>query len=457
MSVPLAIACPSEVAADTASTSRLAGWGRVPVVQAVEVLSEDLEGLTERLPFARGLGRAYGDAALPAPGAVAVAGASRADRILTFDPGSAVMRAEAGLTLAELCRLFLPRGYFTPVSPGTRHVTLGGMVAADVHGKNHHCEGTFGRHVLALTIRTGTGDVVPCSPHEHPDLFWASIGGMGLTGAILDVTFRLSRVSSPWICEERHRVRDIDEFLDALKAAAAHWPMSAGWIDTLSTRGGLGRGVLIKGRWAAREEGPSRRLELAGAGIPLPFMVPATVLNQWSVRLFNALHYRYHRRQPARRIVHPYQFFYPLDVLRDWPRLYGRPGFIQYQCVLPDDVARPAARRLLEEVSRRGGTSFLCVIKDCGEAGQGMLSFPMRGISIALDIPFRPSTQGLIDALNEIVIGCGGRIYLAKDALTRPDHFRVMERRLEGFLEVRRRWDPDARIRSAQSTRLFGW
>jgi len=215
----------------------------MPVVQGAELRSEDLARLTEDLPLARGLGRAYGDAALPAPNDRLIAGTTLADRILSFDPDTGVLTAEGGLSLDELCRLFLPRGFFTPVSPGTRFVTLGGMVACDVHGKNHHREGTFGRHVLFLTVRTGAGDVVRCSPDEHGDLFHATIGGMGLTGVILTVTLRLARVPSMAIVEECERAEDIDQSLDALKSASAQWPMTAGWIDCLASGRHMGRGV----------------------------------------------------------------------------------------------------------------------------------------------------------------------------------------------------------------------
>lgn len=435
----------------------LAGWGRVGAAPGVEVVSEDLAALSLSLPFARGLGRAYGDAALPPPGLRRIAGTVLADRLLAFDPASGILQAEAGLSLADLGRVLLPRGWFTPVSPGTRFVTLGGMVAADVHGKNHHREGTVGRHVDSLTVRTASGDAVQCSPVRHPDLFWATIGGMGLTGVILDVTLRLSRVPSQWIFEERERASDIDAFLDMLQESGQSWPMTVGWIDTLSSGRALGRGVLIRGRWAEPHEAPSRQPYLHARGITVPFDMPPVVLSSWAVRAFNAVHYRIHPRRGRARVVHPWAFFYPLDVLHHWTRLYGRRGFTQYQCVLPAAVARTATRRVLQEVSRRGGTSFLCVIKDCGMEGRGLLSFPMPGVSVALDIPYQDTTQALVDALNEIVIAEGGRIYLAKDALTRPAHFRAMEPRLESFLEVRRTWDPDGRIRSAQSVRLFGW
>jgi decaprenylphospho-beta-D-ribofuranose 2-oxidase len=419
--------------------------------------SEDLARLTEDLPLARGLGRAYGDAALPAPSDRLVAGTTLADRILSFDSDTGVLTAEAGLSLDELCRVFLPRGFFTPVSPGTRFVTLGGMVACDVHGKNHHRDGTLGRHVLSLTIRTGAGHVVQCSATEHDDLFRATIGGMGLTGAILDVTLRLVRVPSTSIFEEYERVEDIDQSLDALKSASAQWPMTAGWIDCLASGRNMGRGVVFRGRWAEPHEAQPSSRPRPRPNLSVPFDVPGWVLTEPTVRAFNALIYWRYRSRRGSAIVHPYTFLYPLDTVAHWTRLYGSRGFTQYQCVLPAARGREAVARFLTVLTRRGGASFLTVIKDCGAEGSGLLSFPRPGISIAVDLPMRHDTQSLVDALNEIVIAEGGRIYLAKDALTRPEHFRAMEPRLDAFLTVRRKWDPEGRIRSAQSVRLFGW
>lgn len=434
--------------------SRLAGWGRVPVVPGYQVRDEDLEALTRDVPLTRGLGRAYGDAALPAPGDLRIAGSTLADRILHFNHETGEMTAEAGLSLDELYRALLPRGWFTPVTPGTRFVTLGGMVAADVHGKNHHVDGTFGRHVTSLVLRVADGRIVRCSRTEHADLFLATIGGMGLTGHILAVSFRMARVPSPWIYQEVQRVPDIDAFMDALKASAAAWPMTMGWIDCLSRGASTGRGVLFRGRWADAHEAPPRFPDL-GPQIPVPFMFPNGILGAFTVRAFNELYFRLPR--PHQAVVHPKGFFYPLDVASEWHRMYGPRGFTQYQCVLPTDGGHDAARRFLDIVTKGGGASFLCVIKDCGAEGDGMLSFPRPGISIALDLAMRDDTQALIDQMNERVIAEGGRIYLAKDALTRPEHFRAMEPRLPRFLDVRRAWDPEGRIRSAQSVRLFGW
>jgi FAD/FMN-containing dehydrogenase len=434
----------------------LGGWGRVPTVPGRERRSEDLEALSRELPLARGLGRAYGDAALPAPGDFEVLGTTLADRILAFDPGTGLLTVEAGYSLDALCRDFLPRGYFTPVTPGTRFVTIGGMVASDVHGKNHHVAGTFGRYVQSLKVRTGTGQLVTCSPTLHPDLFSATIGGMGLTGPICEVTLPLTRVPSSWIHAERQRVGDIDEFIDSLKRSSAGWPMTVGWIDCLARGRHLGRGVLFRGRWADSREAPDRAPgPFAGPNLPVDF--PDFALQSLTVRAFNAMLYRRYGIGRSQGLIHPYRFFYPLDAIGHWTRMYGRRGFTQYQCVLPESGGHAAARRFLELLTARGGASFLCVIKDCGAEGQGLLSFPRPGISIALDIPMRDATPALVDALNELVIAEGGRVYLAKDALTRPEHFRAMEPRLARFLDVRRTWDPDGRIRSAQSVRLFGW
>jgi decaprenylphospho-beta-D-ribofuranose 2-oxidase len=301
-------------------------------------------------------------------------------------------------------------------------------------------------------VRVANGGLVTCSPTVERELFRATIGGMGLLGHILEVAFSMKRVPSPWLWCETVRVPHIDAYIDALKEASATWPMTVGWIDCLTKGEHLGRGVLTKARWATAAEAPARPPR-PRKRLSIPLEAPSFLLNPLSIRVFNAFLYR--KRWPQ-GIVHPESSFYPLDVLRHWNRLYGRGGLTQHQCVLPNEAGRGAARRFLEVLVARGGASFLCVIKDCGPEGVGMLSFPRPGISIALDIAVRRDTQALIDALNEVVLKEGGRIYLAKDALTRAEHFRAMETRLPEFLRVRRKWDPEGRFRSAQSVRLFG-
>ena len=434
----------------------LTGWGRVPSVDAREIRSENLTAITEHVPLTRGLGRAYGDAALPARGDPVVAASPLADRILAFDAATGLLHAEAGFSLDQLYRVFLPRGWFTPVTPGTRFVTLGGMVAADVHGKNHHRDGCIGEHVTQLSLRVADGRIITCSREQEPDLFRATLGGMGLTGHILEVTLRLARVPSPWIVREAERIPDIDAFIDRLKTAARQWPMTVGWIDGRARGGSLGRGVLLCGRWAEPHEA-ARTFPALRSTVPVPFDLPAGMLNPTVVRLFNTAYYHRFSAAPRRSLVRPESFLYPLDAIGFWNRGYGRRGFVQYQCVLPEAGVRGSVRAFMEIVAGHGRASFLSVIKDCGEQGAGTLSFPLPGISIAMDIPYDRVTQTLVDQMNRFVIAQGGRIYLAKDALTRADDFRAMEPRLNRFLEVRRAWDADGRIRSAQSVRLFGW
>lgn len=432
----------------------LTGWG-LTGRPAVEVRSESLERVTEGATLTRGLGRSYGDSSLPPDGVRWVAGSALADRILEFDPDTGAIRAEAGLTVAELNRLYLHRGFFVPVTPGTQFVTLGGMVASDVHGKNHHVAGTFGRHVRALRMRVADGRVVECDRETHADLFRATIGGMGLTGHILEVAFTLERVPSPWIVQESVRVPDIEAYVTGLADSAKEWPMTMGWIDCLSRGGRLGRGILMRGRWATPEEAP-KEPPVPKRAFTLPPIFPSWTLNDLTVAIFNFLYFWKHIPAFKRGVVHPEAFFYPLDAVRQWNRVYGRRGFTQFQCVLPHSAGKGAARRLLEKVAAHGGASFLCVIKDCGEQGEGLLSFPMPGISIAIDFAIRDDTPALIAALNEQVIREGGRIYLTKDTFTTPEHFAAMEPRLAEFLDVRRRWDPGLSIRSAQSVRVLG-
>ncbi|TDJ14211.1 MAG: FAD-binding oxidoreductase [Deltaproteobacteria bacterium] len=432
----------------------LSGWGRSTVVWARERSGEDLEQVTRDVVLCRGLGRSYGDAALPAREGEAIASTIRANRLLAFDPDAGVLRAEAGFSIHELVRFFLPRGWFAPVSPGTQFVTLGGAIAADVHGKAHHQQGCFGRHLRKLRMRVGDGSIVECSRDQHPELFRATQGGMGLTGHILDAEFQLERLPSPWIEQEVEICPDLHTLMGRLREAGDEWPFTVSWVDGFARGRNFGRGVVVKGRWARAEDAPPtpppERFRPA-----VPFEMPSGLLNESTGRLFYEFYYRMQRR--GRRVVHPAPFFYPLDSIRHWNRLYGSRGFTQYQCVLPegDDIA--GAQQIFEQLQREHAIPFLAVVKDFGAEGEGMLSFPRSGLTLALDIPIdRDRTQVIVDQLNERVIAHGGRIYLAKDAFTREVHFRAMEPRLADWTRVREKWDPEHRIRSALAVRLLG-
>jgi FAD/FMN-containing dehydrogenase len=430
----------------------LAGWGRAVRVPAREIVSEDLAAITGDVPLTRGLGRSYGDASLPASAGARVASSRLADRILCFDQATGRLRAEAGLSLAALNRTSLSRRWFTPVSPGTQHVTLGGMVAADIHGKNHHVAGSFGEHVRGLRLRLADGRIIDCSAAHEPDLFRATIGGFGLTGHILEVELDLERIPTPWIRQRIERVAALEPLFERLVEASASSPFTVAWVDALARGRSFGRGVLIAGRWAAPDEAP------AGSPGPrralgLPLDLPALALNRLSVGLFNRLYLA--RARSGVSVVHPEAFFYPLDVVGDWYRAYGRSGFIQYQCVLPREAGPAAPVRFMRRVAELDADPYLCVVKDFGREGCGTIAFARPGTTVSLDIAFRgAATRRIVDALDGFVLDHGGRVYLAKDALTRAETFRAMEPRLAAWNAVRARVDPRGLLESALSRRL---
>ena len=432
----------------------ISGWGRIGVTGR-EVRSDDLSRLSERAVLFRGLGRSYGDSSLPPPSTPEVACTVLGDRLIAFDDATGRLRAEAGVSLASLARIFLPRGWFVPVTPGTRFVTLGGMVAADVHGKNHHVDGCFGAHVDALRVRVADGRIVDCSPDDEPELFHATVGGMGLTGHILEVGFRMARLASPWIRGGSVRAPDIDALLDTLETLSARWPFTVAWADLLARGAGFGRGIVNHGGWAEAAGAPNG-VPAPPRAVDVPVEAPEWLLNPTAIGWFNEARYRMHADGQRAAMESPYRFFYPLDRLGNWNRLYGRRGFIQYQCVIPQSQGVAGVRRVLDLLAARRAPVFLCVIKNCGDEGRGLLSFPLRGMSIAVDLPAGDGSQALVDALNELMIELGGRIYLAKDRYTRAEHFRAMEPRLDRWMAVRREWDPELRFRSAQSVRILG-
>ncbi|MEO5761192.1 MAG: FAD-binding oxidoreductase [Vicinamibacteria bacterium] len=431
---------------------RISGWGRV-FGPGREVVSEDIETLTKSATLTRGLARSYGDSSLPHPADGVVASTRLADRILAFDESTGVVKAEAGFSLLQLNRTFWRRNFAGPVAPGTQFITLGGMVSADVHGKDHHATGGFGSHVSEFRMRLADGDIVTASRTENPDLFKATIGGMGLLGHILDVTFTMRKIASPWVAIETERMPDLGAYLAGLSEAAKRFPFTMGWIDTLGASGAIGRGILMRGRWATTEE--------ARPGVPqplirpaMPFVLPDFAISRFTVAAFNALYYGVHPSTVRRKIEHPETFFYPLDAIRNWNRLYGSRGFTQYQCVIPEAAGADGVKSFVALLQKTGGSSMLSVIKDCGDEGEGMLSFPMRGTSVALDLPARDGVQSIVDTLNAHLIELGGRVYLAKDRYTRPADYRRMDPRVDAWLTVKKKYDPHGRLRSAQSARL---
>lgn len=439
-------------------TTTLAGWGNYPRVDCRMIQADGaaLPGRVAAEPslIARGNGRAYGDAALNARATLLM---ERHDRILAFDPATGWLKAEAGVMLSDILDRFLPQGFFPPVTPGTKLVTLGGMVAADVHGKNHHIDGSFCRHVEALDLILPDGMIVTCTPTQNADLFQATCGGMGLTGVIATVSFRLRRIETAWIRQETVRCPDLMAAMAALEAAQAS-TYAVAWIDGLAGGAQLGRSLVYRGEHAQLDElDAARRAEplRAPARRPLtiPFYLPGLALNGLSVRAFNAFYYGHGR--PGSTLVDWDSYFYPLDRILAWNRIYGRDGFTQYQCVLPRDGSQQGLRALLTAIARAGIGSFLAVLKLLGAQGDGLLSFPMEGYTLALDFPMRPATLPLLRELDAIVADHGGRLYLAKDARMDADLLRrSYGQRLDRFCDIRRRIGADTRFHSLLSERL---
>lgn len=409
---------------------RLLSWGRYPRhlqtphlvhwSEDVPKVLADIATVGQGAALAFGCGRSYGDSCLAESShVVAMRGM---DRVLAADWETGVIRAQSGLTLAELIHIALPRGWFLPVTPGTKFVTLGGAVANDVHGKNHHVMGTFGCHVKRLVMYRSDEGVVECSPSQLPDLFAATVGGLGLTGVILAIELQLRRVSSSKIEQRSIRFGGLDEFFELSQTHDASHEYTVAWIDCLSSGKQAGRGHYIAGNHA--QEG---FLDLAPPrGLRMPIDPPFSLVNSFSLRAFNTLYYHCQRRKEVVRRVGYDPFFYPLDRLRQWNRIYGRAGFQQYQCVVPRAHGREVIRAVMQEIVQSGIGSFLSVLKQCGElASPGLLSFPLHGVSLALDFPQRDqANKRLFSKLDALVHEAGGRLYPAKDAHMSATHFK---------------------------------
>lgn len=441
----------------------MSGWGRCPVHRCRvsrphthAAVADALDAHRAGTVISRGLGRSYGDPALNPDGTVI--DHTALDRMLGFDEATGVLHAEAGVSIAQVMASLLPRGWFLPTTPGTKFVTLGGAVAADVHGKNHHHDGSLGAYVEAIELLKADGAVAWCSPTDNSELFRATVGGMGLTGIMLSVRVRLTRTASAWCTVDYRRTRDLDQTLERLERTNADYRYSVAWVDALASGDRLGRGVLMLGNDASVDglsgEARARPLHLPVSRCrTVPVDMPGFVLNPWTVGAFNELYYA---RNPDRSERVDYgRFFYPLDGIGRWNRVYGRRGFVQYQVLLPERTARRGLARVLETVAAARQASFLTVLKKSGPAGPGMLSFMKPGYTLALDLPNTGARlRRCAAALDRITLEHGGRLYLAKDALTDAATFAAMYDQLGAFRAAKQRVDPEARFNSAQARRL---
>lgn len=447
-----------------ASQRELSGWGRTAPSVATVVDAADAELDAESIAqlassrgiITRGLGRAYGDPAQNAGGTVL----RLAPGPIVLDPARGTVTAGGGVGFDELMRHVIPRGWFVPVTPGTRFITVGGAIASDIHGKNHHADGTFGAHVESMTLLLADGSRCCLTEDTDPELWWATIGGMGLTGVILDATFRLLPIETSRCLVETSRMPNLDALLDAMESGDHLHRYSVAWVDLVATGPHLGRSVLTRGDHATVDDVLAERP--AAAESPLAYAPPSlvsvpkgvpNVLNRLSVRAFNELWYR---KAPRRHtgLESITGFFHPLDMVGSWNRLYGAPGFLQYQFVVPFEAV-DTLRTIVRAVSASGHASFLAVLKRLGPQNPGMLSFPTPGWTLTMDLPAGVAELGtLLHELDDLVVDVGGRHYLAKDATATPTMLRAEYARLDEWCEIRRRVDPDGIWISDQARRL---
>lgn len=439
--------------------TELSGWGGYPrgrvSLFAPETIS-DVVPPAEESVIARGQGRSYGDAAISTTGLVMLS--ERLNRVVCFDEKSGLLQAEAGITIADLLDTFVPKGWFPSVVPGTKFVSVGGCVAADIHGKNHHRAGTFGQYITDLEIVSAHRARVHCTPDDGAELFWATVGGMGLTGIITQVTLKLSPIESPYMVVQHHRGKDLDASLSMLEGESWDDDYTVAWIDCVAGRS-LGRSVLIRGHHAKLSDLPRRLQEITDnrekRQFKLRFGFPSWALNRFTMAAFNETFYGWQGRRKEAFIDTFDRFFFPLDRIENWNRMYGKKGFVQYQCVLPLAQSQPGLQALMEELIRSRRSSFLSVLKRFGPAGSGLLSFPMEGYTLTLDFPIRD--EGLfpfLDRLDDTVLKYGGRVYLAKDARMRPETFRAMYPRFAEWQRIKSRIDPENRFDSDLARRL---
>jgi decaprenylphospho-beta-D-ribofuranose 2-oxidase len=427
------------------ATTSLAGWGanlRAACTLAEPEAPHEVAARLDRAgTIARGLGRSYGDPALNADGQVL--GMTRVDRYLGFDEVTGTLTCEAGVSLARIIDDFAPRGWFPMITPGTKFVTVGGCIANDVHGKAHHAQGSFVTCVDAITVLLASGEVVRASRDENADLFWATFGGMGLLGVVLNATLRLRRIETTYFRQKSVPVSDLAGMLQVLEETDREYPYSVAIMDVYGRGPRLGRGVVTVGDHARRDELPANADPLRVSPPPrlsVPFELPELTLNRATIAVVNAFSQLTMRRMKP--LGHYEGFFYPLDMLGHWNRGYGRRGFAQYQFVIPFEDGEARMRAILGFIFASGELPFLNVLKRMGKASGGLLSFPREGYTFAIDFPIRNNTVRVLHQLDALVRDAGGRIYLGKDGYVTAETFRTMYPAVERWLTVKRKYDP---------------
>lgn len=414
-------------------SSKCESWGKFPKVnQEVESLTwvSDLTDFSEDktyLPY--GLGRSYGDSCLNDNGCLI--DTSKLNKLISFDEKTGVLKCEAGASLEDIIYFALPKGWFLPVTPGTKFVTVGGAIANDIHGKNHHMAGTFGCFIRSFELLRSNGERLVCSKDQNSEMYAATIGGMGLTGLILWAEVELKAVDGPLIEMESIQFEGLDEFFEISKNSDKDFEYTVAWLDCVSQGEKFGRGIFMRGNHSKTKTDKYFRKTLP---LTVPFNFPSFSLNKYTVTAFNTVYYNKQRSKVVKSEVNFDPFFYPLDMVDNWNRIYGKEGLLQFQCVIPDDKKTTAMLDILKKVVDSGKASFLAVFKEFGDIqSPGLLSFPRPGATLCLDFPNCKSTRKLLLELDELVLKAGGASYPAKDALISQESFKCYYPKLEEF------------------------
>lgn len=437
----------------------LSGWGNIPKSECKVTYPRDAADIRKLLAvdqiLPRGLGRSYADQATNQSHLILKM--EKMDRFIAFDDHTGILKCEAGVTLDEIISVLAPRGWFPMITPGTKYITIGGAIANDVHGKAHHADGCFVNCVYDFTIMLADGRILRASREENSDLFWANFGGLGLLGTILTATVQLRKIETTYFKQKAIVAKNLDEMLDAIEESNHEFTYSVAWIDPMAKGKRLGRGVLTVGNHARLEDLPAKlnKNPLKVGKKPLlkvPFYLPEFILNTFTVSLLNVA--LYWMQKSARTISHYDSFFYPLDMISEWNRGYGKRGFIQYQFVVPMLNGRENIRKILTEITNSNCIPFLNVLKKFGKA-QGILSFPFEGYTFAIDFPVTPQLKPFTQKLDKMVLDMGGRIYLGKDAYLDENTFKAMYPQYKEWQEIKKKYDP-ANVFTSDLSRRIG-
>jgi len=440
-------------------SKEISNWGHYPKIEVEENSFSSQNQLksiliNQKSLIARGLGRCYGDASLSNEEIVSTL---KFDKILEFDDQSGVFEAQSGISFEAILETIIPKGWFLPVTPGTKYITLGGAIASDIHGKNHHAEGSFSRHVIEISLAGMDGNLIKCSPNHLEDLFWATCGGMGLTGIIQTVKFQLKKIETSFIRQIQVKAKNLEHIIELFEKYQGY-TYSMAWIDCLKGGNGFGRSVMMAGEHALLSELDSKQkmnpLSIASKPkLMIPFNFPDFALNTLSVKAFNFLYYTKHPSKIKESIIPYNPFFYPLDSILNWNRMYGKKGFVQYQFVLPLEQSHRGLVEILNRIRKKGMGSFLAVLKLFGDQ-DNLISFPMKGYTLALDFPIQKGLFPFLDELDQVVLDHGGRIYLTKDARMKSEIFWNSYPKAKEFKDILSKYNPHSQFNSLQSKRL---